>query len=113
MATPACSVTLCAELVVLIAWLAKFNDVGVTLTWYPVPLSATGLFVMVTPAVVVLIVTVPFTVPTAVGWNVTPIVQVPPAARFAPQPPAGRAKAPFEKLTLMPLNATLDCNVRV
>ena len=72
---------------------------------------------MVTPAVVVLIVTVPFTVPTAVGWNVTPIVQelVPPAGtvKERPQVPPDRANAAFENVRVRPLSVTLDCNVRV
>src|SRR3984893_8248449 len=75
------SVTVCGELVVLSAWLAKANlaeerlTTGATAKPVPVRLICCGL-----PMALSLIVTVPVLVPAVVGEDMMLIVQLPPAA---------------------------------
>lgn len=86
------TVTLCAALVVPTSSLPKGKDAGVTVK--PAPIRPTGELVTGTFAVIV---TVPFTVPGDVGWNVIVIVQLvlvaggTGAASVVPQEPPDRA----------------------
>ena len=76
---PLLTVTVCAGLMVFTVWLLNVRLVGeaVTLPALPVPLSDTEIV-----PVEVAIVSVPERMPTAVGVNVTWIVQFAPAAKF-------------------------------
>jgi hypothetical protein len=112
----AVTVSVFAVLVLLIAWFVNVSDVGATVACAPLPLSETGLFVIVAPVAVT--VTDPLDEPTVVGWNATTMVQdaVPPAAGLSvvPQVPPDRANGGFAAtVTLMLLRATLVCRVRV
>ena len=79
------SVTDCAALVVPITWLEKVNMETDRLTTgaIPVPLSATVWVLPATPLLLSVTVSAPLLFPSAIGVNVTLIVQDPPAARDA------------------------------
>src|SRR5437016_2908473 len=103
-------VTVCETLVVLKIWRAKGRLAGDRLTAgaVPVPLSDT---VCGLPVALSAIVTAPVRVPVAVGVNVTPMVQLAPAASDAPQVLVS-AKSPLAAILVM-LRAALPVLVRV